>query len=301
MTGHLHVENLIKQYGKETAVKDVTFTLEPNTATALIGPNGAGKTTTLSMLTGLLDPTRGTIVVDGKTGEDYRHKMGFLSQYPQFYGWMSSREYMEMAARLSGVSARDARVESEKALDFVGLGDVKGKKISGYSGGMRQRLGLAQAIVHKPTFLFLDEPVSALDPIGRREILNLVKDLQQSTTILYSTHILNDAQEMTDQLLFMRKGELIEQGSLTDIQQKYEEAHYLIQFASTEEAATFLDGATYAVHQENHKVFIPIHEEQPVMQDVLASLVAKPELQVTKVERSTASLEEIFLKVVNGK
>ncbi|MFC4353714.1 ATP-binding cassette domain-containing protein [Chryseomicrobium palamuruense] len=301
MSGHLHVENLTKHYGKEAAVQNVTFTLEPNTATALIGPNGAGKTTTLSMLTGLLNPTSGTIVVDGKTGDDYRHKMGFLSQYPQFYGWMSSREYMEMAARLSGVSARDARVESEKALDFVGLGDVKGKKISGFSGGMRQRLGLAQAIVHKPAFLFLDEPVSALDPIGRREILNLVKELQQSTTILYSTHILNDAQEMTDQLLFMRKGNLIEQGSLTNIQKKYEDAHYQIHFTTSEEAASFIDGSTYAAYQENHIAFIPIKEERPRMQEVLASLVASPHLTVTKAERSTASLEEIFLKVVNGK
>lgn len=301
MSGHLYVENLTKKFGKETAVQDVSFTLQPHTATALIGPNGSGKTTTLSMLTGLLHPTNGTIVVDGKTGEDYRHKMGFLSQYPQFYGWLSSREYMEMAAKLSGVAAKDARLESEKALDFVGLGDAKGKKISSFSGGMRQRLGLAQAIVHKPAFLFLDEPVSALDPIGRREILNLVKELQQTTTILYSTHILNDAQEMTDQLLFMRKGSLIEQGSLPDIQRKYEDAHYQIHFATIEQAALFLDGSTYAAHQEHHKVFIPIHEGQPAMQEVLHSLVAKPDLQITKVERSTASLEEIFLKVVNGK
>lgn len=299
MSGLLHVEELTKTFGKETAVDHVSFTLQPNTATALIGPNGAGKTTTLSMLTGLLAPNSGNIVVDGKAGVDYRHKLGFLSQYPKFYSWLTAREFMEMAAKLSGVGAKDVRLESEKALDFVGLGDVKSKKIGGFSGGMRQRLGLAQAIVHKPSFLFLDEPVSALDPLGRRELLNLVKELQQSTTILYSTHILNDAQEMTDQLLFMRKGKLIEQGSLTDIQHQYEDAHYEVHFRTSEEAAMFIDTYQKPARQEGAVVYIAIQNELPVMQDVLQAVVGSG-LPVTKVERSTASLEEIFLKVVNG-
>lgn len=300
MSGLIHVEGLTKRFGNETVVDDVTFTLEPNTATALIGPNGAGKTTTLSMLTHLLEPTAGTVVVDGKANQDFRNKIGFLSQYPKFYGWMNSLEYLEMAARLSGVETKVARLESEKALDFVGLGDVKKKKIGGFSGGMRQRLGLAQAIVHKPTFLFLDEPVSALDPLGRRELLNLIKELQHNTTILYSTHILNDAEEMTDQLLFLRKGKLIEKGSLTAIQKKYEEAHYEIHFTSTEDAAQFVDASSLAVHQENEVVYVSINQEQPAMQHVLKNIIESG-LPVTKVERARASLEQIFLKVVNGK
>lgn len=300
MSGLIHVEGLTKKFGNETVVDDVTFTLEPNTATALIGPNGAGKTTTLSMLTHLLEPTSGMVVVDGKANQDFRNKIGFLSQYPKFYGWMNPLEYLEMAARLSGVETKSARHESEKALDFVGLGDAKKKKIGGFSGGMRQRLGLAQAIVHKPTFLFLDEPVSALDPLGRRELLNLIKELQHKTTILYSTHILNDAEEMTDQLLFLRKGKLIEQGSLTDIQKKYEEAHYEVHFTSVEDAAQFVDASPLPAHQENHQVYISINKEQPVMQQVLESIVQSG-LPVNKVERARASLEQIFLKVVNGK
>ena len=300
MSGLIHVEGLTKRFGNETVVDDVTFTLEPNTATALIGPNGAGKTTILSMLTHLLEPTSGTIVVDGKANQDFRNQIGFLSQYPKFYGWMNPLEYLEMAARLSGVETKLARHESEKALDFVGLGDAKKKKIAGFSGGMRQRLGLAQAIVHKPTFLFLDEPVSALDPLGRRELLNLIKELQHNTTILYSTHILNDAEEMTDQLLFLRKGKLIEQGSLTAIQQKYEEAHYEVHFTSVEDAAQFVDASPLPAHQENQLVYISIEQEQPAMQQVLQSIVQSG-LPVNKVKRSRASLEQIFLKVVNGK
>ena len=130
---------------------------------------------------------------------------------------MTALEFTEMAARLSGVESKKATKEAKKTLEFVGLGDALKKKTSTFFGGMKQRLGLAQAIVHKPQLLLLDEPVSALDPVGRRQVMNLLKELQQETTILYSTHILNDAEEMTDQLLFLRKGELVEQGSLEDV------------------------------------------------------------------------------------
>src|SRR5690606_37085321 len=113
------------------------------------------------------------------------------------------------------------------------------KKTATFSGGMKQRLGIAQAIVHEPRLLLLDEPVSALDPIGRQEVMDLLKELQQETTILYSTHILHDAEKMTDQVLFLKEGKLVEQGSLIDIQQKYAESKYMIQFASEQSATTF--------------------------------------------------------------
>ena len=144
-----------------------------------------------------------------------------MPQYPQFYSWLTALEFTEMVAKLSGIEGKMVKSQAERTLDFVGLGDAKNKKTGTFSGGMKQRLGLAQAIVHKPGLLLLDEPVSALDPVGRREILNLLKELQEHTTILYSTHILNDAEEMTDQLLFLRKGQLVEQGSLKEVRDKY--------------------------------------------------------------------------------
>ena len=109
-------------------------------------------------------------------------------------------------------------------------------KIASFSGGMKQRLGISQAIVHKPKLLLLDEPVSALDPVGRREVLDLLKGLQQETTILYSTHILNDAEEMTDQLLFLQNGKLVEQGTLREVRQRFDKQNYVIEFSSEEEA-----------------------------------------------------------------
>ncbi|WP_277587324.1 ABC transporter ATP-binding protein [Psychrobacillus antarcticus] len=294
----LHVHGLTKEYGKEKALDQVTFSLNKNTATALIGPNGAGKTTALSMLAGLLKQTSGTVVIGADLKGDIRREIGFLPQYPQFYSWLTALEFTEMVAKLSGLDGKNAKSQAERTLDFVGLTDAKNKKTGTFSGGMKQRLGLAQAIVHKPGLLLLDEPVSALDPMGRREIMNLLKELQEHTTILYSTHILNDAEEMTDQLLFLRKGQLVEQGSLREVRDKYANPLFKILFVNTEEAAKFVEMSPWPARQENEVVLIHLEENKPGMNEVL-QVLAKSNLQLSKVERASATLEEIFLQVVN--
>mgnify|MGYP003520975428 CR=1 FL=1 len=298
MKTFLHVQALTKEYGKEKAVNQVTFSLYKNTATALIGPNGAGKTTTLSILAGLLKQTSGSGVRDGDIQGDIRSEIGFLPQYPQFYSWLTALEFIEMVAKLSGIDGKMIKSQSVRTLDFVGLADAKNKKVGTFSGGMKQRLGLAQAIVHKPGLLLLDEPVSALDPMGRREVLNLLKELQEHTTILYSTHILNDAEEMTDQLLFLRKGELVEQGSLKEVRDKYANPQYRILFADTEEAAKFVEISPWPARQENEVAFVHLEDKKPIMNEVL-QVLANSNLRLSKVERASASLEEIFLQVVN--
>lgn len=290
----IQVAQLTKQFGEQKVVDQVSFTLEEHTATALIGPNGAGKTTTLSMLTGLLQPTSGQIIMPGV--KDIRSAIGFLPQYPQYFSWLTAFEYLEMTANLSGMEKRKVKKEAQKILEFVGLGAAMHKKVSTFSGGMKQRLGIAQAIIHQPKLLLLDEPVSALDPVGRREIMNLLKEIQQQTTILYSTHILNDAEEMTDQVLFLRKGQLVEQGSLQQVRTKFDEPRYKIQFASGEEARQFASQSELVAKVEQNIVYVEIQEETPSMQPLLQRLAVAP-YQVVKVERETASLEEIFMKV----
>ncbi|MET1014379.1 MAG: ABC transporter ATP-binding protein [Paenisporosarcina sp.] len=296
MTLILKADQLTKIYGAERVVNDVSFSLAEKSSTALIGPNGAGKTTTLSMLTGLLKPTTGTISLNGEKNADVRKSIGFLPQYPQFFSWLTALEFTEMAAKLSGLESKHAKIEAQKTLEFVGLGEALKKKTGTFSGGMKQRLGLAQAIVHKPKLLLLDEPVSALDPVGRREIMNLLKNLQQDMTILYSTHILNDAEEMTDQLLFLRKGDLVEQGSLGDVRAKYDSPRYLVEFASEEDALNFAARAPWKVSYKGTLGFIDMTNGVPEMKDLLGYLAGSG-LMVRKAERQTASLEEIFLKV----
>lgn len=296
MTTILESLNLTKIYGSEAAVNEVSFSLAEKSSTALIGPNGSGKTTTLSMLAGLLQPTSGVISLNGEERADVRKSIGFLPQYPQFFSWLTALEFTEMAAKLSGMESRHAKLEAQKTLEFVGLGESLRKKTGTFSGGMKQRLGLAQAIVHKPKLLLLDEPVSALDPVGRREIMNLLKSLQQIMTILYSTHILNDAEEMTDQLLFLRKGELVEQGSLGDVRAKYDSPRYRVEFTSDQDALTFAARAPWKVSYQGRFGFIDMTNELPEMKELFGFL-ATSGLEVRKAERQTSSLEEIFMKV----
>ncbi|MEK4712534.1 ABC transporter ATP-binding protein [Sporosarcina sp. resist] len=296
MTNLLQVDNLTKKYINNHVVDAVSFELEEHTATALIGPNGAGKTTTLSMLAGLVSPTSGSIQFQGAAKQDIRSIIGFLPQYPKFFPWLSALEFTEMAARLSGVETKQARIEAKKTLEFVGLGEAMNKKTGTFSGGMKQRLGLAQAIVHKPKLLLLDEPVSALDPVGRRQVMDLLKDLQRKTTILYSTHILNDAEEMTDQLLFLRHGKLVEHGSLDEVRARYAEPRIVIEFEGMQELQRFMEATAWQVTSKGLVVSIDVRLEEAEMSSVL-SMLTEGKFLVRKVELQTASLEDIFMKV----
>ncbi|RNF40299.1 ABC transporter ATP-binding protein [Planococcus salinus] len=290
----LDVKNLTKRYRRDLAVDHLSFSLQQHTATALIGPNGAGKTTALSMLAGLLKPTTGSITWDHTTG------VGFLPQHPRFFPWLTALEFTEMAAKLSGVEAKKVRQQATRTLEFVGLAPALNKKTGTFSGGMKQRLGLAQAIVHQPELLLLDEPVSALDPAGRREIMNLLKSLQQDTTILYSTHILNDAEEMTDQLLFLQQGKLVEKGSLEEVKERYAEPRIRIHFQTAEDAGGFSRHMPWEAVQNGNRIDVAVTAKGPGMQEILTALTAAGD-KVVGVERQTASLEDIFMKVAGGR
>lgn len=296
----LTVQQLTKKYGDKTVVDSVNFQLEAHTATALIGPNGAGKTTTMSMITGLLNPTSGSVHLAGE--KDIRRSIGFLPQYPQFYSWLSALEYVEMVAKLSHVPAREVSKQSVKVLEYVGLGKHMKRLTGTFSGGMKQRLGIAQAIVHQPKLLLLDEPVSALDPIGRLEVMDILKELQNETTILYSTHILHDAEKMTDQVLFLKDGKLVEQGALQHIQNRYADSKYIVQFTTEQGAIAFSEQLKVRKNNttcQGNEVTVALDEHIPNM-TVLMSILVEQRAEVVKVERVTASLDHIFIKVAGS-
>lgn len=289
----LQINQLTKQFGDKQVIKPISFTLEPNTTTALIGPNGSGKTTIMSMIAGLLIPTSGTITFNNES--DFRQLIGFLPQYPKFTPYLNAKEYIEMCSELSNVPKHLIKKRTLDILEYVGLSNDMDKKIDHFSGGMKQRLGIAQAIIHEPKLLFLDEPVSALDPVGRQEIMHLLKDLEKSMTILYSTHILNDAQRMTNQVIFLKEGTIVEHDSLDKIQEKYASPKITILFENELEANEFATNHGYIVVDK--KVDIDLLATPIEMNQVL-KLLAHHSYSITKVEKSTASLEEIFMKVV---
>ncbi len=219
----VEVSGLAKSYGKLKAVDGISFAIERGHCVALLGPNGAGKTTSLNMLAGLLRPTAGTISFEGlPAGGDRRTLIGYLPQETAIFGWMTGSEYLRMVGELFGLSRADAAKRADELLDTLSLGEAGRRRVGGYSGGMKQRLGLAQALVSKPQLLILDEPVSGLDPVGRRDVLELLKRLKTTTTILFSTHVLPDAEELSDDVLIIRGGSIIVSGTMEALRERYQ-------------------------------------------------------------------------------
>jgi ABC-2 type transport system ATP-binding protein len=203
---------LTKHYPGVQALTDLSLEVPEGSIYGFLGPNGAGKTTALKMLAGLSRPTSGSAAVAGipiSAGASYRQAVGFLAQEPRFYGWMTGREVVEYVGSLYPADARPGAARVQEVLDLVGIADAADRRTKTYSGGMRQRLGIAQAIVARPKVVLLDEPVSALDPIGRREVLELMRELKGETTVFYSTHILDDVERVSDHVAIVDHGRLV--------------------------------------------------------------------------------------------
>ena len=212
MTPSISVSHLSKVFrGGVAALDDVSLDVPPASVFGFLGPNGAGKTTALRIMAGLARPTSGAVRVGGiplDAGIAYRRHIGYLAQEPRFYGWMSGRETLRYVAGFYPWLDRPARI-IDRLLDDAGLSGAANRRTGEYSAGMRQRLGIAQALVGDPSVLLLDEPVSALDPMGRREVLDLLHRLGGTPTVFYSTHILGDIERIADHVAILHRGRLI--------------------------------------------------------------------------------------------
>jgi len=202
------------------ALLPLHLTVEDGEIFGFLGPNGAGKTTTLKMLMGLVFPTSGTARILGKewTDPEVKAQIGFLPEQPYFYDYLTAHELLDYYGQLSGVPAKDRKTRVEEVLQRVGLNDIKGMPLRKFSKGMLQRAGIAQAILHNPRLVFLDEPMSGLDPLGRREVRDLILQLQQEgKTVFFSTHILSDAEALCDRVAIINKGELRGVGAVEEL------------------------------------------------------------------------------------
>ncbi|NBJ70123.1 MULTISPECIES: ABC transporter ATP-binding protein [Clostridia] len=299
--GILSITALSKKFNDSYAVKNMDYQFTPHQCIALIGPNGAGKTTTLRMIAGLLKPTSGNIIFEQNKNIDRRTLIGYLPQHPVFYPWMTGSEFLTYSGQLGGLSKSTSRKRCEELLDIVGIIDVKDKRISSYSGGMKQRLGIAQAMVHKPKLLMLDEPVSSLDPIGRREVLTLMEVLKKEMTILFSTHILSDADEISDELILLRNGEIIESGKIKELRQKYQTTKITLQFAERqtfyeEKIATLANVRNTLVEKDSIQV---IANDITKARNEILQRAVQEDWPLLTFRLEQASLEEMFMKAVN--
>ncbi|MFG1820298.1 ABC transporter ATP-binding protein [Kribbella sp. NPDC049174] len=212
--------DLSKRYGARNALDGLTFAADPGDVIGLLGPNGAGKTTTIRLLTTILEPTGGTFTVAGIPGDRpdrIRQRIGVLPESAGYPARQTGSEYLRYAGRLFGRGRKDARDVADRLLTEVGLGDRAGARISTYSRGMRQRLGIARALINDPAVVFLDEPTLGLDPAGQREILATIGEIRRGATVVLSTHTLTEVEQVCNRVIVLDQGRLRADGSLAEV------------------------------------------------------------------------------------
>src|SRR3954469_10108371 len=217
----IELHALTKSFGPTVALDHIDLVVQPGLVFGFLGRNGAGKTTALRILAGLARPTAGTAHVLGhdvtRARGAVRERIGFLPDVPAFYPWMRARECLTFAGRLFGLDAATIHSRTDALLEMAGLASVADTRVGGFSRGMKQRLGIAQALINAPSLLMLDEPTSALDPIGRKEVLEIVASLRGRTTVFFSTHILADVERVCDSVAILERGRVAASAGIAEL------------------------------------------------------------------------------------
>jgi len=276
------------------ALQPLHLTVEDGEIFGFLGPNGAGKTTTLKMLMGLVFPTAGAARILGKdwTDPEVKAQIGFLPEQPYFYDYLTAHELLDYYGQLSGVPARDRKNRVEEVLQRVGLTDIKGTQLRKFSKGMLQRAGIAQAILHNPKLVFLDEPMSGLDPLGRRDVRDLILQLQQEgKTVFFSTHILSDAEALCDRVAIINKGELRGVGAVEELTKSVQSKVELVWQSTQLPASMKALGAEF--HVTGDTVRAVIAESQ---QDAAIDALRRERLRLISITPVRTSLESYFVE-----
>lgn len=308
--GAIRCEGLTKHYGKIAALNGLNLSVEEGSVFGFLGPNGAGKTTTVKLLTGLSIPSGGRAWVAGEevnsNATSLRSKIGYLPEEPAFYNWMTGREFLSFVGKLHHLPSREIKQRCDELLELVDLQEAAGRRIGGYSRGMRQRLGIAQALINRPRILFLDEPCSALDPMGRRGVLSVIERLQEETTVFMSTHILSDVERVCDVVGIIDHGELITKARTEQLRERYARSVFELRF---EEDPTplisTLNSLSWVVKLDvvrgNGEPILRVQaKDVDAAKHVLPRLIAESELTLLRYELTLPSLEDIFIELVSS-
>ncbi|PGT57600.1 ABC transporter ATP-binding protein [Bacillus thuringiensis] len=296
----LEIKNVTKSFKGKIAVNNFSMELQAGECVGLIGPNGAGKSTLIKVISDITNPTAGEVLLNGIKISKMKSEIGYLPQYPNFFHWMTARETLTFMGQLSGLKKEELSKSIPKMLEKVGLKEEENAKVSTFSGGMKQRLGIAQALLHKPSLIVMDEPVSALDPIGRREVLNLIKEIKKDTTILLSTHILSDAEEICERFVIIKDGTKIEDTTITELLQRNRENKLIIEITAKDQNwIEVVKKLPYVKNVEVVGLKIKVKVESiEINKNMLLQNALEHKVDIVKFKMSNDTLEEIFLKLV---
>lgn len=309
----IQTHNLTKVYKTSTALKNLSLSVPPNSIFGFLGPNGAGKTTTMKLLLGLIRPTSGSGTVFGldivKDSVEIRSRVGYLPQEPHFYEHMTARETLDFTAHFffKGPEA-EIKARINETLELVGIADKADRPVKTFSGGERQRLGIAQAQVNYPDLLILDEPAASLDPLGRRDVLAVMERLRKHATVFYSTHILDDVQQVSENVAILNHGELVASGPIDQLLAGSSGIMYKITIEGDSLAArSCLGGQPWVTEikelpavDSQFTWLVTVSDEAQAKAHMLRQLVETPGVMVTQFGRRQYELEEVFLNIIEG-
>ena len=304
----IRIEALRKDFGTVHAVDGLNLTVEPGKIFGFLGPNGAGKTTTIRMLTGLAQPSSGkgwVADVDIADSRKVAARIGYLPEDPAFYNWMNPVEFLDHVGRLFGYSAAQRKTRTAALLEQVGLTQVRKRRIGGFSRGMKQRMGLAQALVNQPEVLFLDEPASALDPAGRKEVLEMIAGLRGQCTVFMSTHILADVERVCDTIGIISHGKLVVEAPQAELLSRYTVPAFELEceiggeepFTAWLETLKAQAWFSSLLMKNGNAARVVVKDIAAARQALLAGVVPAG-VALRRYEIVTPSLEDIFLKLV---
>ena len=293
----LRITGLCKRFGDKEVLKGLDLNVPAGSIFGFIGVNGAGKTTAMKTVLGLLKADSGEIYVNGERvvyGQTATNRyIGYLPDVPEFYGFMTALEYLDFCGEISGMSKTETTIRRDELLTLVGLKDEK-HRVGGYSRGMKQRLGIAQALLNRPKLLICDEPTSALDPVGRKEILDILLLVREQTTVLFSTHILSDVERVCTDVALLNNGVVEVQGSMSEIKTRFRTDGYMLETANEADRNAILR-AFPTVKTAEGNILTLTEQDTPVF-DVLR-FVADQHIPLLKWERSEPTLESLFMEV----
>ena len=292
----LEISGLEKRFGEKQVLRGVDLEVPEKKVFGFVGRNGAGKTTTMKITLGLLAADTGTVMVCGEKvsyGNAATNRfIGYLPDVPEFYSFMTPTEYLKFCGEIAGMEGKAITDRAGEMLRLVGLGDEK-RRIKGFSRGMKQRLGIAQALMGKPRLLICDEPTSALDPLGRKEILDVLVAAKNETTILFSTHILSDVEHICDEMALVNDGRIVLRGSIEDIRKRRGGNSFVIELEKPADFAGFPQGFDIKEVSPGRLIL----NKPECVPDVLRFMADK-EIAFYKLEKQEPTLEDIFLETI---
>ena len=295
----LHIAGLYKRFGDKEVLKGLNLAVPEHSIFGFVGKNGAGKTTTMKTVLGLLKADAGEIMVNqepvvyGQTSTN--QYIGYLPDVPEFYSFMTAVEYLRFCGEITGLKKSENEKRCRELLELVGLGH-ENHRIKGFSRGMKQRLGIAQALLNRPKLLICDEPTSALDPMGRKEILDILLSVREQTTVLFSTHILSDVERICTDVAFLDHGVVNMQGKVTDLKTKYRSEEYVLETENEANALLLLQAFSKLQQTgRNQLTFL----EKDYSEFELLRFVVDQKIPLLKLERKEPTLESLFMEVTS--